>query len=172
MLDTLALGAKAAEAVVFGQEHGKVWLSLEPTGASTGGTAVKVLCEAGLKVVGFDKGPWLRPQDHFSGDELKFVNRNYLWPDPSISPRTVRPDANSVAERFPFSPTPPHEIRPVRARHPAGPAHPTPAVIPAAFSGAQPIELSCATNNQRGRALILNEAKRMAVAVEANAILS
>jgi choline dehydrogenase-like flavoprotein len=72
----------------------------------TGGTAVKVLCEAGLKVVGFDKGPWLRPQDHYSGDELKFVNRNYLWPDPSISPRTVRPDANSVAERFPFSPTP------------------------------------------------------------------
>src|ERR1700724_4850373 len=50
----------------------------------TGGTAVKVLCEAGLKVVGFDKGPWLRPQDHYSGDELKFVNRNYLWPDPSI----------------------------------------------------------------------------------------
>lgn len=40
MLVTLALGAKAAEAVVFGQEHGKVWLSLEPAGANTGGTAV------------------------------------------------------------------------------------------------------------------------------------
>jgi pilus assembly protein CpaB len=40
MLVTLALGAKAAEAVVFGQEHGKVWLSLEPAGADTGGTTV------------------------------------------------------------------------------------------------------------------------------------
>lgn len=40
MLVTLALGAKAAEAVVFGQEHGKVWLSLEPAGANTGGTTV------------------------------------------------------------------------------------------------------------------------------------
>jgi pilus assembly protein CpaB len=40
MLVTLALGAKAAEAVVFGQEHGKVWLSLEPTGTNTGGTTV------------------------------------------------------------------------------------------------------------------------------------
>ena len=41
-----------------------------------GGTAVKVLCEAGLKVVGFDRGPWLRADEHYSGDELKFVNRN------------------------------------------------------------------------------------------------
>jgi len=71
-----------------------------------GGTAVKVLCEAGMKVVGFDRGPWLRPQDHYSGDELKYVNRNYLWPDPNLFPRTLRHDEESTAERFPFSPTP------------------------------------------------------------------
>jgi pilus assembly protein CpaB len=40
MLVTFALDAKAAEAVVFGREHGKVWLSLEPTGTNTGGTTV------------------------------------------------------------------------------------------------------------------------------------
>lgn len=40
LLVTFALGAKGAEAVVFGQEHGKVWLSLEPAGANTGGTTV------------------------------------------------------------------------------------------------------------------------------------
>jgi pilus assembly protein CpaB len=37
---TLALTAQDAEAVVFGQEHGKVWLSLEPDAANTGGTTV------------------------------------------------------------------------------------------------------------------------------------
>jgi choline dehydrogenase-like flavoprotein len=73
---------------------------------ASGSTAAKVLCEAGLKVVGFDKGPWLRPSEHFSGDELKFVNRNYLWPDPKLSPRTVREDEESPTELFPFSPCP------------------------------------------------------------------
>lgn len=74
------------------------------TGAS-GGTAAKVLCEAGLKVVGLDKGPWLKPHD-YSGDEIKYVNRDFLWPDPRLSPRTVRPDAASETQRFPFSPLP------------------------------------------------------------------
>ena len=37
---TLALTAKQAEPVVFGQEHGTVWLSLEPDGADNGGTSV------------------------------------------------------------------------------------------------------------------------------------
>lgn len=37
---TLALPARDAEAVVFGQEHGKLWLSLEPAGADTNGTTV------------------------------------------------------------------------------------------------------------------------------------
>ncbi|TQM13322.1 GMC family oxidoreductase [Pseudonocardia kunmingensis] len=73
---------------------------------ATGATAAKVLSESGLKVVGFDRGPWLSAEDHYSGDELKFVNRNYLWPDPNLFPRTLRHDETSVAERFPFSPTP------------------------------------------------------------------
>ncbi|ASW56857.1 GMC family oxidoreductase [Plantactinospora sp. KBS50] len=73
---------------------------------ATGGTAVKVLAEAGLKVIGFDRGPWLRAHEHYSGDEVKYVNRNYLWPDPKLFPRTLRHDENSVAEVFPFSPTP------------------------------------------------------------------
>lgn len=71
-----------------------------------GGTAVKVLCEAGMKVVAFDKGPWLNAAKDFSGDEIKFVNRNYLWPDPTLYPRTLRHDEESEAKRFQFSPTP------------------------------------------------------------------
>jgi choline dehydrogenase-like flavoprotein len=71
-----------------------------------GGTAAKVLSEAGMKVVGFDRGPWLKANEHYSGDELKFVNRNYLWPDPRLTPRTVRRDEHSTAEVFNFSPTP------------------------------------------------------------------
>src|SRR5690606_8916851 len=44
-------------------------------GAGAGGaTAAKVLSEAGLKVVGLERGPWLKPE-HASGDELKFLNR-------------------------------------------------------------------------------------------------
>ena len=37
---TLAVSAAQAEAVVFGVEHGTLWLSLEPDGAQTGGTDV------------------------------------------------------------------------------------------------------------------------------------
>jgi pilus assembly protein CpaB len=37
---TLALTSKEAEPVVWGMEHGTVWLSLEPDGADTGGTTV------------------------------------------------------------------------------------------------------------------------------------
>lgn len=40
LMVTLALTARQAEAVVFGQEHGTLWLSLEPKGANTGGTGV------------------------------------------------------------------------------------------------------------------------------------
>lgn len=71
-----------------------------------GGPAAKVLSEAGYKVVGFDKGPWLRPQEHFSGDELKYQNRSYLWPDVGLMPRTVRSDDTSEARIFNFSPVP------------------------------------------------------------------
>jgi pilus assembly protein CpaB len=37
---TLALSAKDAETVVFGAEHGSLWLSSEPAGAQTGGTRI------------------------------------------------------------------------------------------------------------------------------------
>lgn len=40
LLVTLALTAAEAEAVVFGVEHGTLWLSLEPEGATTSGTEV------------------------------------------------------------------------------------------------------------------------------------
>lgn len=71
-----------------------------------GGPAAKVLSEAGYSVVGFDKGPWLRNSEHYSGDELKFQNRSYLWPDVDLMPRTVRSDENSESRIFNFSPVP------------------------------------------------------------------
>jgi pilus assembly protein CpaB len=37
---TLAVSAAQAEAVVFGQEHGRLWLSLEPDGADISHTRV------------------------------------------------------------------------------------------------------------------------------------
>ncbi len=40
LMITLAVTAAQAEAVVWGAEHGTVWLSLEPEGAGTGGTQV------------------------------------------------------------------------------------------------------------------------------------
>jgi pilus assembly protein CpaB len=40
LMITLAVSAAQAEAVVFGVEHGTIWLSLEPDGAQTGGTDV------------------------------------------------------------------------------------------------------------------------------------
>jgi pilus assembly protein CpaB len=40
LMVTLAVSAAQAEAVVFGVEHGTLWLSLEPDGAQTGGTDV------------------------------------------------------------------------------------------------------------------------------------
>jgi len=73
---------------------------------ATGGTVAKVLAERGLTVVGLERGPWLRPREHFSGDEIKFVNREYLSPDPKLSPRTLRHAPDEKAELFPFSPTP------------------------------------------------------------------
>jgi pilus assembly protein CpaB len=40
LMVTLALSAKDAETVVFGQEHGTLWLSLETTGDDNSGTRV------------------------------------------------------------------------------------------------------------------------------------
>lgn len=71
------------------------------TGA-TGGTAAKVLSERGLKVVGLDRGPWLKPKD-FSGDEIKYVNRNFLVPDALLKPRTYREHETETTELSSFS---------------------------------------------------------------------
>lgn len=72
---------------------------------ASGATAAKVLTEAGLNVVALERGPWLKPEQ-FSGDELKFLNRNYVWPDAKLKPRTRRTDENTDAEVTQFSPTP------------------------------------------------------------------
>lgn len=40
LMITVAVSAAQAEAVVFGAEHGTLWLSLEPDGADVGGTEV------------------------------------------------------------------------------------------------------------------------------------
>jgi pilus assembly protein CpaB len=40
LLITLAVTAQEAEPIVFGMEHGTLWLSLEPEGADIGGTTV------------------------------------------------------------------------------------------------------------------------------------
>jgi pilus assembly protein CpaB len=40
LMVTLAVTAPSAEKIVFGAEHGKIWLSLEPAGADVAGTRV------------------------------------------------------------------------------------------------------------------------------------
>jgi pilus assembly protein CpaB len=40
LMITIAVTAREAEPIVFGMEHGTVWLSLEPDGADNGGTTV------------------------------------------------------------------------------------------------------------------------------------
>lgn len=72
---------------------------------ASGGTAAKVLTEAGVKVVALERGSYLR-DEHYSGDELKYINRNYVWPDPDLKPRTYRSDENSEVKVTQFSPTP------------------------------------------------------------------
>jgi len=89
----------------YAKKPARVDVVIVGAGAS-GSTAAKVLSEAGMKVVGLERGPWLRPEKDYSGDEIKFINRNFLWPDPTLKPRTVREDQNSKAEIFPFSPLP------------------------------------------------------------------
>jgi choline dehydrogenase-like flavoprotein len=73
---------------------------------ASGGTAVKVLSEAGLSVVGLERGPWLTASEHFSGDEIKYINRDYIVPDGRLNPRTVRHDDSTEAVLQAFSPTP------------------------------------------------------------------
>jgi choline dehydrogenase-like flavoprotein len=73
---------------------------------ASGATVAKVLCEAGLRVVGLERGPWLRPAEHFSGDEIKFLNRGYLTADPRTNPRTVRMSESEPAVPTAFSMSP------------------------------------------------------------------
>jgi pilus assembly protein CpaB len=40
LMVTLAITAPNAEKIVFGAEHGKIWLSLEPANAAVAGTRV------------------------------------------------------------------------------------------------------------------------------------
>jgi choline dehydrogenase-like flavoprotein len=89
--------------------HGKKPVAVDAVivgvGAS-GATAAKVLSEAGLRVVGLDRGPWLDHRTQFSGDELKFLNRGYITPNHYLTPRTYRDSEDKTAEPYPFSPCP------------------------------------------------------------------
>lgn len=72
---------------------------------ASGSTAAKVLCEAGVKVVALEKGPW-RKRESFGGDELANINRYNLWPDPLLNPRTWRETASPKARVNQFCPVP------------------------------------------------------------------
>src|SRR5689334_6922365 len=72
---------------------------------ASGAAAAKVLCEAGVKVVALEKGPW-RKKESFGGDELANINRYNLWPDPILNPRTWRETAADDARSEMFCPVP------------------------------------------------------------------
>lgn len=72
---------------------------------ASGATAAKVLCEAGIRVVALEKGPW-RKRESFGGDELANINRYNLWPDPLLNPRTWRETAADKAQPNLFCPVP------------------------------------------------------------------
>jgi choline dehydrogenase-like flavoprotein len=72
---------------------------------ASGAAAAKVLCEAGVKVVALEKGPW-RSKESFGGDELANINRYNLWPDPLLNPRTWRQSAADEARSEMFCPVP------------------------------------------------------------------
>ena len=72
---------------------------------ASGAAAAKVLCEAGVKVVALEKGPWRR-KETFGGDELANINRYNLWPDPILNPRTWRESAADPARSEMFCPVP------------------------------------------------------------------
>jgi choline dehydrogenase-like flavoprotein len=90
---------------VAGTRPERVDVVIVGVGAS-GATAAKVLSEAGLRVVGIERGPYLDHRVHFSGDELKFLNRGYISPNHELSPRTYRTGEHEEAAPYPFSPCP------------------------------------------------------------------
>jgi choline dehydrogenase-like flavoprotein len=72
---------------------------------ASGATAAKVLTEGGVKVVCLERGPWMSPSE-FSGDEVKYVNRSFLWQDIDLKPRTKRRERGEIAVKARFSPVP------------------------------------------------------------------
>ena len=90
---------------------------------ASGAAAAKVLCEAGVKVVALEKGPW-RTKETFGGDELANINRYNLWPDPILNPRTWRETAADTARNENFCPVP-QMVHAVSRARPA-PTHSSP----------------------------------------------
>ena len=72
---------------------------------ASGAAAAKVLCEAGVRVVALERGPW-RHRESFGGDELANINRYNLWPDPILNPRTWRETEGEPARTGLFCPVP------------------------------------------------------------------
>jgi choline dehydrogenase-like flavoprotein len=72
---------------------------------ASGGTAAYALTQRGARVVGLNRGAWLKPED-LGADELASVNRYHLWPDPLLSPRTYRSTDDEEATPTQFSQTP------------------------------------------------------------------
>ena len=79
----------AADAVIIGSGPG-------------GATAAEVLTRAGWSVVIMEKGrnhlldpdDLTRPAGDYSNDEIKFISRYFLGPDPLVEPRAFRRNAN------------------------------------------------------------------------------
>jgi len=90
--------------MVFKSKPEKTDVVIIGAGAS-GAAAAKVLCEAGVKVVALEKGPW-RKKESFGGDELANINRYNLWPDPLLNPRTWRETEDDEARTDLFCPVP------------------------------------------------------------------
>src|ERR1035437_9674315 len=72
-----------------------------------GSTVADILTAAGWSVVIFEKGrnhlldlehPY-RLADDFSNDEIKFINRHFLGPDPFLEPRTFRTEIGRASCR-------------------------------------------------------------------------
>ena len=68
----------------------------------TGGIIAAELSQAGLKVIGLERGPRHQTADFAGQDELRYFQRQDLRPDPKRQPVTWRPNANTRA--LPLSP--------------------------------------------------------------------